>query len=86
MSLAFVGLVQGRRSACFANPDGRYPDASRDFIGQGAGERDCRDLPGMPVGGSMSATSLYRAAGARSRIALMIASGVMAVVVIIAFA
>ena len=40
---------------------------------------------GMPVGGSMSATSLNKAAGARSRIALMIAGVVMAVV-ILAFA
>ena len=37
VSLAFVGLVQGAAiSADFPNPDGRYPDASRDFIGQGA--------------------------------------------------
>ncbi len=40
---------------------------------------------GMPVGGSMSATSLNKAAGARWRIALMIAGAVMAVV-ILAFA
>ena len=39
----------------------------------------------MPVGGSMSASSLNKAAGARSRIALMIAGVVMAVV-ILAFA
>ena len=37
---------------------------------------------GMPVGGSMSATSLNKSAGARSRIALMIAGGVMAVVIL----
>jgi sulfate permease, SulP family len=40
---------------------------------------------GMPVGGSMSATSLNKAAGARSRLALIIAGVVMAVV-ILAFA
>jgi sulfate permease, SulP family len=34
---------------------------------------------GMPVGGSMSATVLNKTAGARSRLALMIASLVMAV-------
>ena len=86
VSLAFVGLIQGAAiSAGFANPDGRYPDASRDFIGQGAANVIAGIFRGMPVGGSMSATSLNRAAGARSRIALMIASGVMAVV-IIAFA
>lgn len=85
-SLAFVGLVQGAAiSASFPNPDGRYPDASRDFIGQGAANVIAGIFRGMAVGGSMSATSLNRAAGARSRIALMIASVVMAVV-IIAFA
>ena len=86
VALAFVGLVQGAAiSAGFPNPDGRYPDASRDFIGQGAANVIAGIFRGMAVGGSMSATSLNRAAGARSRIALMIASVVMAVV-IIAFA
>ena len=86
VSLAFVGLVQGAAiSAGFPNPDGRYPDASRDFIGQGAANVIAGIFRGMPVGGSMSATSLNKAAGARSRIALMIAGVVMAVV-ILAFA
>ena len=71
--------------ATHLNPDGRYPDASRDFIGQGAANVIAGIFRGMAVGGSMSATSLNKAAGARSRIALMIASAVMAVV-IIAFA
>ena len=85
-SLAFVGLVQGAAiSAGFPNPDGRYPDASRDFIGQGAANVIAGIFRGMPVGGSMSATSLNKAAGARSRIALVIAGAVMAVV-ILAFA
>ena len=86
VSLAFVGLVQGAAiSAGFPNPDGRYPDASRDFIGQGAANVIAGIFRGMPVGGSMSATSLNKAAGARSRIALVIAGAVMAVV-ILAFA
>jgi sulfate permease, SulP family len=86
LSLAFVGLVQGAAiSANFPNPDGGYPDASRDFIGQGAANVVAGVFRGMPVGGSMSASSLNKAAGARSRAALVIASGVMAVV-ILAFA
>ena len=86
VSLAFVGLIQGAAiSANFPNPDGRYPDASRDFIGQGAANVIAGIFRGMPVGGSMSATSLNKSAGARSRIALMIAGVVMAVV-ILAFA
>ena len=58
---------------------------SRDFIGQGAANVIAGIFRGMPVGGSMSASSLNQAAGARSRMSLMIASVVMAVV-IIAFA
>jgi sulfate permease, SulP family len=86
LSLAFVGLVQGAGiSANFPNPGGRYPDASRDFIGQGAANVIAGLFRGMPVGGSMSASSLNKAAGARSRLALMIASVVMAVI-IVAFA
>ena len=84
LSLAFVGLVQGAAiSAAFANPDGRQPDASRDFIGQGAANVLAGVFRGMPVGGSMSASSLNKAAGARSRLALVIASVVMAVVVLV---
>ena len=64
---------------------GRYPDVSRDFIGQGAANVIAGIFRGMPVGGSVSASSLNKAAGARSRMSLMIASVVMAVV-IIAFA
>ncbi len=86
LSLAFVGLVQGAAiSASFPNPDGSHPNASRDFIGQGAANVIAGVFRGMPVGGSMSASSLNKAAGARSRVSLMIASAVMAVV-ILAFA
>ncbi len=85
-SLVFVGLVQGSAiSTGFPNPDGTYPDASRDFIGQGAGNLAAGLFQGMPVGGSMSASSLVKTAGARSRAALLIAGLVMAIV-IVAFA
>jgi SulP family sulfate permease len=86
VSLAFIGLVQGAGiSASFPNPDGHYPDASRDFIGQGAANMAAGLFQGMPVGGSLSATSLNVQAGARSRQALVIAAAVMATV-ILAFA
>ena len=84
VSLAFVGLVQGAGiSANFPNPDGSYPEASRDFIGQGAGNVASGLLQGMPVGGSVSATSLNKVAGARSRQSLLIASLVMAAVIVV---
>jgi SulP family sulfate permease len=83
VSLAFVGLVQGAGiSANFTNPDGSYPDASRDFVGQGAANLASGVLQGMPVGGSVSASMLNKAAGARSRQSLLIAAVVMAVVIV----
>jgi SulP family sulfate permease len=83
VSLAFVGLVQGAGiSANFTNPDGRYPDASRDFVGQGVANLASGVLRGMPVGGSVSASALNKEAGARSRWSLVIAGGVMAVVIV----
>jgi sulfate permease, SulP family len=82
-SLAFVGLVQGAGvSAGFPNPDGNPPDASQDFVGQGAGNVVAGVFQGMPVGGSMSASSLAVSAGAKSRTALLYAGAVMAVVVL----
>jgi SulP family sulfate permease len=84
VSLAFVGLVQGAGiSANFPNPDGRYPDASRDFVGQGAANLASGVFQGMPVGGSVSATSINKQAGARSRQSLVIAALVMAVVIVV---
>ncbi|MCP4967490.1 MAG: SulP family inorganic anion transporter [bacterium] len=84
LALAFVGLVQGAGiSANFPNPDGNYPDASQDFIGQGAANVAAGFFQGMPVGGSMSATSLVTAAGAKSRQANIIAGVVIGVVILI---
>jgi SulP family sulfate permease len=84
LSLAFVGLVQGAGiSANFTNPDGSYPDASRDFSGQGIANIAAGIFQGMPVGGSMSASSLNKTAGAKSRVSLLIAGVVMAVVILL---
>jgi len=84
LSLAFVGLVQGAGvSAGFPNEDGSQADESQDFIGQGAGNVVAGLFQGMPVGGSMSASSLVSTAGAKSRAALLYAGGVMAVVILL---
>lgn len=84
LSLAFVGLVQGAGvSAGVPNPDGRRPDTSQDFIGQGTGNLAAGLFQGMPVGGSMSASSLLVTAGARTRLAPLIAGIVMAVVILL---
>ncbi len=84
LSLAFVGLVQGAAvSAGVPNPDGRRADASRDFVGQGAGNIAAGLFQGMPVGGSMSASALVEGAGARTRTSLLVAGATMAVVILL---
>lgn len=84
LSLTFVGLVQGAAvSAGMPNPGGRISDRSRDFAGQGAGNIVSGVFQGMPVGGSMSASALIVAAGAKTRLALFIAAGVMAVTILL---
>lgn len=85
LSLALVGLVQGAAiSGSMPNPDGRYPDASSDFRGQGVANLLAGVAQGMPVGGSMSATSLVRDAGAKTALANLIAAVVMAVTILTA--
>lgn len=84
VSLAFVAAVQGAAiSASVPNPDGEVADASGDFRGQGVANIATGFLQGMPVGGSMSATSLVRKAGARSRTANVCAAVVMAAAVVV---
>lgn len=84
LSLAFVGLVQGAAiSSSVPNPDGSYPDASGDFRGQGVANIGSGLFSGMPVGGSMSATSIVTTAGARSRMALVVAAATMAAAVLL---
>ncbi|MGB9632335.1 MAG: SulP family inorganic anion transporter, partial [Chloroflexaceae bacterium] len=84
LSLAFVGLVQGASiSASVANPDGSFPNASGDFVGQGAAGIVAGVLQGMPVGASMSATSLVIGAGARSRLANIVAGVVIALGIVL---
>lgn len=85
LSLAFVGLVQGAAVAgAVPNADGKPADASRNFVAQGLGSIVAGVFRGMPVGGSMSASSLVRAAGARTRLALFIAAIVMTLVILVA--
>lgn len=82
-SLAFVGLIQGAGvAASLTNPDGRPSNASQDFVGQGAGNIVSGMFQGVPVGGSMSASSLAVSAGAQSRTALLIGAAMMATITI----
>jgi SulP family sulfate permease len=84
LSLAIVGLVQGAGvSQNYANPDGEYPDPSGDFVGQGAANVASGIFQGMPVGGSLSATSLSVNSGAKTRLANLSAGVTMAVVLVL---
>jgi SulP family sulfate permease len=68
LSVAIIGLVQGAGvSQAYPNPDGRFPDVSRDFLGQGAANIATGLVGGLPAGGSISGTALILGAGARSR-------------------
>lgn len=84
VSLAFVGLVQGAGvSAAFGDSDSGPDATNRDFVGQGVGNIGAGIFQGMPVGGSMSASSLITSGGARSRFSLIYTFIVMAVVVLL---
>lgn len=83
-ALALVGLVQGAAiSQSLPNPDGSYPNPSRDFTGQGIANLVSGVFQGMPVGGSMSATALVVAAGGRGRASNLVAGLVMIVTILL---
>ena len=68
ISLAIIGLIQGAGvSQSFPNPDGKFPDVSRDFLGQGTANIASGLFQGIPAGGSMSGTSLNITSGAKTR-------------------
>jgi SulP family sulfate permease len=68
IAIAIIGLVQAVGvSQSVPNPDGRFPDVSGDFRGQGAGNLAAGITGGLPVGGSLSGTTLIRSCGGKSR-------------------
>jgi SulP family sulfate permease len=77
-------MVQGAGvSKAYPNPDGNYPDISRDFSGQGVANAAAGIFQGMPIGGSVASTALNVSAGARSRWANVFAGLVIVVVVLL---
>ena len=85
LSIAIIGLVQGAGvSQGTPNPDGRYPDVSRDFLGQGAANMATSLVGGLPAGGSVSGTVLLMGAGARSRWANIFVGLFVALIVLLA--
>lgn len=85
LSLTIVALVQGAGvGKSYANPDGRYPDVSRDFLGTGAANLVASFFQGMPLGGSVGTSALNVSAGARTRWANFF-SGLVIVIVVLLF-
>lgn len=86
VAVGIVGLLQAAAvSHSYPNPDGRYPNMSGDFRGQGLANIACALLRGLPVGGSVGQTALLVHAGSRSRWATII-SGLVTAVSILLFA
>jgi SulP family sulfate permease len=86
MTIAIIALVQGAGvSQSKPNPDGEYPDPSGDFRGQGAANVAVGVFGGLPVGGSLSGTSLIQGMGGVSRWA-NIFTGLFAAVILLLLA
>ena len=84
ISIGIIGLVQGAGvSQTFPNPDGKFSDVSRDFLGQGVANLAGGFFRGIPAGGSSSGTALIISAGARSRWANIFAGVFVALIVLI---
>jgi SulP family sulfate permease len=84
IAIGIIGLVQGAGiSQTFPNPDGKFSDISRDFLGQGAANLAGGLFSGIPAGGSSSGTALIVSAGARTRWANIFAGLTVAIVVLL---
>jgi SulP family sulfate permease len=86
IAVAIIGMVQAAGvSLGYPNPDGKYPDVSKDFIGQGIANLSMSLFQGVPVGGSLSSTALVISAGAKSRLANVF-TGLFVIVAVLLFA
>jgi SulP family sulfate permease len=83
ISIGIIGLVQGAGvSHAFPNPDGKFSDPSRDFLGQGVANLATGLFRGIPAGGSSSGTAVIVNTGARSRWANIFAGIAVATLVL----
>lgn len=82
VAIAVIGLVQGAGvGQSYPNPDGRFPDTSQDFVGQGAANMAASVFGAIPSGGSMSGTAVNVQAGARTRWSNIFAGLIVIVIV-----
>jgi len=83
-ALSVIGLVQGAGiSQGYPNPDGKFPNPSGDFFGQGMANLATSFFQGMPSGGSLSGTALVVNAGAKSRWANVLCGVLIAIIVLL---
>jgi len=86
MAIGLVGLIQAAGvSRSVPNADGNYPDASRDFLGQGIANTASGIFQGLPIGGTMSETSVNISSGAKTRFASLF-SGLIIILLVLLFA
>jgi SulP family sulfate permease len=68
LAIAIIALVQAAGvSQSIPNPDGEYPDPNGDFRGQGLANVATGFAGGIPVGGSLSGTTLIKQMGGQTR-------------------
>jgi len=85
LSVALVIIVQGAGvSQSVPNPDGSRRSISHDFTAQGAANIVTGFFQGIPVGGSLSSTTLNVVSGAAGRLSSVFA-GLWTAVILIAF-
>ncbi len=85
LSVAIIGLIQGAGvSQGTPNTDGRFPNVSHDFLGQGMANLATGLVGAPPAGGSISGTALILGAGARSRWTNLFAGLFVALIVLLA--
>ena len=84
-ALTIIALAQSAGiSQAYTNPDGKYPNPSQDFTGQGAANLAGALVQGLPAGGSLGGTALLVKGGAQSRWA-NIFTGLISVILILVF-
>lgn len=85
VAIGLIGLIQGSGvSSGIPNPDGEYPDASKDFSAQGIANMVSGTFQGLPLGGSLGGTGLIMSTGGKSRWA-NIFLGIFVIIFIIFF-
>ncbi len=86
LAIAIIALVQAAGvSQSVPNPDGEFPNPSGDFRGQGIANVAVGFVGGIPVGGSLSGTTLIKSVGGQSRWA-NIFTGLFGLLMVLLFA